>query len=311
MRASRTFAVFARAATRRAAAVRLEALGRTRTFRAYDAGDDTLVMETGVWRAPGTRAAVLVVAKRALKRGARGHLATVTTGNHAVAAVPLLQGRLWDLADVPPARRSETLRRKIVCANVAADGRLVVSPRDVPRPAVRAAVAWLTGAAGFAREDVTEAGARSVAACRTGMASALRYYHGANGVHWLAYPDFHRMTELAADDFARFGECLREIAGTFEGHRTSFLRTRKPCGLHEVELFGISRAAAARMTPALERLAGCVARHAVTAARAAERMARIDAAYKAHLARPALADEHSEEFAAALAPLLAAGGRTR
>ena len=78
---------------RRAATVTTRATGRRRTFTAYDLGEDTFVFEKGVWTDLDAHASVLLARKSDLRHGARGHVMTVTTGNHSVAALPLLQGQ--------------------------------------------------------------------------------------------------------------------------------------------------------------------------------------------------------------------------
>ena len=141
-------------APRRAAAVVTRAMGRRRLFHAYDVGDDTFVFEKGVWLHLDAHASVLVVAKRDLRHnGGPGYVMTVTTGNHSVAALPLLQGQLWDLCRLSSARRGETMMYGVLCANVVG-GKLEISQRDVPCRRLAAADDWLTGTLGFACGDV-------------------------------------------------------------------------------------------------------------------------------------------------------------
>ena len=82
-------------ASRRLGVVTTRAMGRRRLFHAYDAGDDTFIFEKGVWRNLDEHASVLMAMKRDLRAAARrGHVMVVTTGNHSVGALPLLQGQL-------------------------------------------------------------------------------------------------------------------------------------------------------------------------------------------------------------------------
>ena len=76
--------------TRLAGQVKTVSMGRERVFEAYNLGDDTFVFERGVSARLAERPSVLVVDRRWLRRRGRGKVMTVTTGNHAVAAMPLL-----------------------------------------------------------------------------------------------------------------------------------------------------------------------------------------------------------------------------
>jgi hypothetical protein len=103
---------------RRPGLVTTVAMGRTREFCAWDVGDDTFVFEKGVSNHLEERPSVLVVAKRDLWSKHPGRVFTITTGNHSVAAFPLLDGRFWRLARIPSARRGDVLMHSILCANV-------------------------------------------------------------------------------------------------------------------------------------------------------------------------------------------------
>ena len=89
---------------RRPELVATRAMGRRRVFHAYDLVDDTFVFEKGVWTDLDAHASVLLARKSDLRHGARGYVMTVTTGNHSVAALPLLQGQFWDLSRIPVLR---------------------------------------------------------------------------------------------------------------------------------------------------------------------------------------------------------------
>ena len=312
-------------APRRAAAVVTRAMGRRRLFHAYDAGADTFVVETGVWRHLDAHASVLIAAKRDLRHnGGPGYVMTVTTGNHSVAALPLLQGQFWDLCRLASARRGETMTHGVLCANVVG-GRLEISQRDVPCRRLAAADDWLTQALGFANGDVvmTERNEQTLdhfrrrgqewrvkplawteremsaalAASRKRLSTDIRYYHGSRGVHFLSYAEFHRLCERATGDFPAFRAGLHELVSVFEGHETSFLRQHKYHGHHEVELFGLRRGVAReRLVPELELLMEKIELRRISEADAAARAGELDALFKSLLTRPELADDASKAF---------------
>ena len=273
---------FKREWRRRPTSVVTRAMGRDRVFRAYDLGEDTFVFERGVWKGLDEHASVLMADKSVLRRGTSGHVITVTTGNHSVAALPLLGGLFWDLAKVPQNRRGEVMMHSVLCANVVA-GKLEISQRDVPCRTLTEMDGWLTGKLGFPlgsvvmleRNDVTLDHYRSLgqewrvkplawtesemkvalAASRKRISTALRYYHAVKGVHFLTYPDFHAFAALAETDWTAFRGQLRELVSVFEGHEASFTRMLKYHGHHEIEFFGLSRGVALeRIVPKLELL---------------------------------------------------------
>ena len=312
-------------ASRRPGAVETRAMGRRRLFHAYDVGADTFVFERGVWRHLDAHASVLIAAKRDLRHhGGAGHVMTVTTGNHSVAALPLLQGQFWDLCRLAAARRGETMTRGVLCANVV-EGRLEISQRDVPCPRLAAADDWLTRTLGFSSGDVVMVErneqalehfrrrgeewrvrplawtaremSAALAASRKRISTDIRYYHGSRGVHFLSYAGFHRLCEQAARDFPAFRAGLHELVSVFEGHETSFLRQHKYHGHHEVELFGLRRGVALeRLVPELELLMEKIELRRISEAAAAARAAEIDALFKSLLTRPELADDTSKAF---------------
>ena len=249
---------------------------------------------------------------------------TVTTGNHSVAALRLLQGQSWDLSRIPVAKRGDVMMRAILCGNVV-DGKLELSQRDVPCRLLVELDGWLTGTLKFALGDVVMLERTSEAlehyrrrgqewrvkplawteremsvalrASRKRISTDLTYYHSSRGVHFLSYTDFHAFAELARTDFPRFREQLRELTSVFEGHATSFLRQPKLHGHHEVELFGLSRGVAlARLVPELEKLMEKIVLRRTTQEAVAVRIAEIDALYKSLLTRPELADDGSDAF---------------
>jgi hypothetical protein len=116
---------------RRGRPVKTTAMGRERVFDAFDVGEDTYIVERGVASKLSERPSVLLTEKKDLGLKGRGRVMTLTTGNHSVAAFPLLDGRFWKLSRLHPSRRSETLSRAIICANVVNDT-IEISQRDVP-----------------------------------------------------------------------------------------------------------------------------------------------------------------------------------
>lgn len=314
-----------RTATRRPDRVVTRAMGRRRYFRAYDSGPDTFVFEKGVWMHLDAHASVLIVAKRDLRHnGGPGYVMTVTTGNHSVAALPLLQGQFWDLCRLNSQRRGEAMVYDVLCGNVV-DGKLELSQRDVSCERLVAADAWLVGTLKFATQDVvmverndqtleyfrrrgeewrvkplawTEREmSAALAASRKRISTDIRYYHGTRGVHFLSYAEFHRLVEQARTDFASFRAGLHELVSVFEGHETSFLRQPKFHGHHEIELFGLRRGVALeRIIPSLEMLMEKIELRRISEPEAAAGAAEIDALYRALLTRPGLADDTSPDF---------------
>ena len=317
-----------RTAVRRPDKVVTQAMGRRRFFRAYDFGDDTVVFERGVWTGLDAHASVLLVDKADLRRGAKGHLVTVTTGNHSVAALPLLGGKFWDLANVPAAKRGETLMHSVLCANVVG-GKLELSQRDVPVAKLVKLDDWLTGTLGCSLADVvmadrnpltiehyrrrgqewrvkplawTESEMRvALDASRKKISTDVTYYHNARGVHLLSYPEFHRFAALAGSDWPLFCASLREMVSVFEGNQVSFMRFPKYHGHHEIELFGVKRGEAIiHIVPELEKLMEGIVLGRTRQQAAAARIMEIDSLFKSMLARPEFADEASAKFTSTL-----------
>ena len=320
----RLLARLRRDGVRRRTAVSTRAMGRPRTFHAYDIGDDTFVFEKATWRDLAEQASVLLAEKKSLRQGGHGHVMTITTGNHSVAALPLLQGQFWDLAHIPTAKRGDALMHDVLCANIV-DGKLEISQRDVPVQTLTALDAWLTETLKFPLGDVVmveridttlehyrqlgqewrvkplawteQEMSVALAASRKGISTSLQYYHGSRGVHFFSYSDFHRFAQMAATDFQKFRACLRELTGVFEGHSMSFMRQLKVHGHHEIELFGLRRGdALERIVPEMERLMEQIVLRRITPPAAAERIAEIDAIYKSLLTRAEFADDTSKVF---------------
>ena len=309
---------------RRAGSVRTRAMGRERTFHAWDLKDDTFIFEDGIKSHLGEHASVLMVEKSALKRGAKGRVLTITTGNHSVAAIPLLGGQFWSLSKLSPAKRGKTLVDSVLCANVVGR-RIEVSQRDVPTRKLVALDRWLVSDLGFGLEDVqmverndmtlthfrqlgqewrvkplawTPAEMRAaVNGSRKRISTRVRYYHSAKGVHFLSYSDFSAFVARARDDYDEFVKELREMTGVFEGSRESFLRQTKFHGHHEIELFGLPRGYAIHyIVPLMERVMESITLGRIGGEEAAVQMEEIASQVRAQMTRPTLTDDKSPDF---------------
>lgn len=309
---------------RRPEAVKTVSMGVARTFDAYDLGDDTFIFERGIGARLSARASVLVVEKAALRRRAKGRVLTLTTGNHAVAAFPLLDGRFWKLSTLKSAVRGDVLMHRVLCANVTGDT-IEISQREVPTAALVKGDEWLVGTVGFSFADIvmgerneatlefyrrlgqewrvkplawTENEMRvALAAAKKRIGTSLVYYHSARGVHWLTYPEFLRFSALAESDPAAFLRGLKELVGVYEGNRVSFMRQPKYRGHHEIEFFGLLRGVASeRLVPEIERLMEAVALGRLGQLGVIQKVQEIVGLYRTLLARPALADETSKDF---------------
>ena len=309
---------------RRPGAVKTVAMGVARTFDAYDVGDDTFVFERGIGARLSARASVLIVEKGVLRRRAKGRVLTLTTGNHAVAAFPLLDGRFWRLSALKADARGDVLMRQVLCANVTGDT-IELSQREVPTAALVRADGWLVSTVGFSFADIvmgerneatlehyrrlgqewrvkplawTEGEMRvALAAAKKRIGTSLSYYHSARGVHWLTFPEFQRFSALAESDPAAFLRGLKELVGVYEGNRVSFMRQPKYRGHHEIECFGLLRGvAASRLVPEIERLMEAVALGRLGQLGVIQKVQEIVALYRSLLARPALADAESKDF---------------
>ena len=309
---------------RRPGLVRTVSMGRERTFHAWDVGADTFVFEDGISSRLSEHPSVLIVAKGDLCRRAHGRVMTVTTGNHSVAAFPLLDGRFWGLSHLPSVRRGEVLMTRILCANIV-NGTLETSQRDVPSKVLYAIDDWLLGTVGFAMNDVVM-GDRNVltlehyrrcgqewrvkplawtenemkvalAASKKRISSRLTYYHSTRGVHFLSFPEFRRFVALAETEPEEFVRGLKELVTVYEGNRTSFTRLPKYRGHHEIELFGLRRGTALeRIIPEMERLMESVALGRIGQLGIIQKANEIAALYESQLSRPELADETSSVF---------------
>ncbi len=301
----------------------LKTMGHERVFYGYDWGGDTYVFEKDVWKNLENHSPVLLARKQDLVRGASSRILTLTTGNHTVAAIPLLSGLFWNLGRVSPSQRSKVLQSYIVCANVV-NGVIEVSQRDVHTDLITQADGWLQSI-GFGLDEIimaerTDATLEyyrrigqewrikplawtrremdaALRASRTRINSALKYYHSAKGVHFLSYSDFHTLHEVLATDYSKFVECLRELVSIYEGDVRSCMRALKFHGHHEIELFGLRRGVASeRLVPELEELMEGIALKRLTQEEVAARLTVIDSGFRVALERPEFADDTSPDF---------------
>ena len=313
-----------REARHKPAHVTLKSMGRTRVFMGYDWGSDTFVFEKDVWTNSDAHIPMLIVRKRDLVRGTNGYILTLTSGNHTVAAMPLLSGQFWNLGRVASAQRSKILASSVVCANVIGGGSVEISQRDVSTALVTAADDWLQSL-GFSLDEIVMAERTDATlelyrrqgqewrikplawtrremelalnASRTRINTSLRYYHSAKGVHFLSYVEFHKLLDVVRNDYPQFIECLREMVSIFEGDVRSCMRSPKFHGHHEIELFGLRRGdALLRLVPDLEKLMEGIVLKRLSQGEVAERLAMIDALFRTSLERPELADESSDDF---------------
>lgn len=310
---------------RRASAVKTVAMGRERLFEAWDIGHDTYIFEKAVGTKLADHPSVLITEKKSLKPKAKGHVFTMTTGNHSVAAFPLLDGRFWKLSNLPSESRGDTLMHAILCANVVNDT-IEISQRDVPAKTLFAADDWLmSSAVGFTmgdivmgdRNDVTIEHYRqlgqewrvkplawtlneinvALAASKKRISTKLSYYHSMKGVHFLSYSEFKRFTELASTDCDQYLKGLKELVGVYEGNKTSFTRMIKHRGHHEIEFFGLRRGVALeKLVPEIEKLMEAIVLGKIGRLGVIQRAEEILALFASLLNKPEYADETSKRF---------------
>jgi len=309
---------------RRPKTVTATSMGVTRTFEAYDIGPDTFIFERGILARLKERPSVLIVEKSQLRRRGRGRVFTMTSGNHAVAAFPLLDGRFWKIANLPSERRSEVLMHSILCSNVV-NGVIETSQREIPTVDLVRHDQWLLETVGFSLAEVvmgernesaldhyrrlgqewrvrplawTESEMRvALAASRKRMGSKIGYYHSARGVHLLSFTEFARFAGLAESDPEAFVRGLGELVGVYEGNSTSFVRMPKYRGHHEIEFFGIRRGAAFdTLVPELEHLNETIRLGQIGQLGIIQRAQETVAVFRALLSRPEFADESSKAF---------------
>ena len=322
------------AAERRAETVTVSAWGKERTFVCFDLFDDSFVLEDGIWDRLENRDPVVLVSKAALSPSpdaatARvfGNVMTVTSGNHAVASVPLLDGRLWGFSTLPPEAQPDVMARKLVCANCVGDT-FEISQRGASTADVVEMDEWLL-ALGYPMRRVVLADrvdetlefysrrgqewrikplawttGEMEAALRGAVArihSPIRYYHNVKGVHFLTFRNFERWGELARTDFPGFLSGLSELCGTDRDQPTPNLLIPKFQSHHEIEFFGVPPGVAERtLVPAAmdlwRHVSAADPADPRTAADATERFEALRETFRSLLADPALADEGSPKF---------------
>ncbi len=325
MGAIRTFlSRIRKSGVKRQGCVSTVSMGRPREFEAWDIGEDTFIFEKGIDRHLEEHPSVLLVEKSDLRRKAKGRVMTMTTGNHSVAAFPLLDGRFWHLSGLTSMKRGDVLMHCILCANVVNDA-IDISLRDVPAKRLFRTDEWLRGQVGFRMPDVvlgerndatlehyrrlgqewrvkqlawTENEMRvALAASKKRISSSVVYYHSARGVHFLSFSEFSRFAALASTDFEAFVKALREMVSVYENNTYSFTRLPKYRGHHEIELFGLQRGVGIeRLVPELEKLMEQIALGRASQDEVVRRMDAIRGLYESLLARPELADENNRAF---------------
>lgn len=318
------FARVKKTGVRRKVEVKTVAMGRERVFQAWDCGEDTFVFERRILEHIGERPSVLIVPKASLTNRRKGWVMTVTTGNHSVAAMPLLDGRFWKLSHLPMMKRGEALMRDVLCCNIV-DGRIEASQRDLTSKKLCAADDWLLGKVGFTMADIVMAdrnevtlehyrsigqewrikplawteGAMRVAlgAARKRIASKLNYYHSTRGVHFLVLSEFKKFAAMAESSPDDFTTALRELVSVYDGNRYSFTRMPKFRGHHEIEFFGLRRGVSLeRLVPELEKLMEAIVLGRADNAEVARRASSAVAIYESLLTSPEIADESSKAF---------------
>ncbi|MBO5905646.1 MAG: hypothetical protein J6Q84_04425 [Kiritimatiellae bacterium] len=309
---------------KRSTKVKTVAMGRERVFEAWDIGHDTYIFEKLVTSHLSDHPSVLIVEKRVLKSRTKGRVFTMTTGNHSVAAFPLLDGRFWKLSNLPSQRRGETLMYSILCANVVKDT-IEISQREVPAKILFAADEWLMDTVGFSMRDIVMGDRNDVtiehyrqlgqewrvkplawtineinvalAASKKRISTKLTYYHSMKGVHFLTYPEFKKFTDLARTNCDEYLKGLKELVGVYEGNKTSFVRMPKHRGHHEIEFFGLRRGIALeKLVPEVEKLMEAIALGKIGQLGIIQRAEEILVLYSLLLNKPEYADERSKLF---------------
>lgn len=314
-----------KAGKRRPETVKTVAMGREREFAAWDIGDDTFIFEKGIANHLNEHPSILIAEKSSLRRKTPGWVFTMTTGNHSVAAFPLLDGRFWKFSRVPKLKQGDVLMKEILCSNVI-NGKVEISQRDVSSKRLYKADEWLlSNKVGFGLGDVvmgdrndvtldhyrqigqewrikplawTEAEMKvELAGSKKRISTKTRYYHSTKGVHFMSFTAFRQFAALAATDMEAFVKELRELVSVYEGNQYSFTRQPKLRGHHEIELFGLRRGVAIeKIIPELERLMESIALGRIEQDAIVRRIGEIVALYESLLSTPELADENSKAF---------------
>lgn len=318
---------------KRPSVVTSESWGQRRTFVAYDFDDDTFVFEEGIWDRLSNKDPVVIIPKRDLLPALAasgnpiyGNVLTVTSGNHAVAALPLLKGQFWDLAEIPLADASSTLRHAAVCCNFVSNT-LEISQREVSTQRIVDADNWLQGldismdrVLLSDRVDTTldeyrrrgqEWRIRPLAWTQDEMVQAIQatrhtfdpqgllYYHNVKGVFFITLANLTAWCQAAASRPDYFRDRIRILVSPSPADGASFLRRPKFATHHEIEFFGVSpKAARVRLIPLIEEIYSASA--TLTPDQLAARMSAFLDEFRALLVSPELADESSAPFVESL-----------
>lgn len=315
-------------ARRKDGLISIESGGHARQFIAFDWGTDTFILERELLKARPTRAPVLIVPKKRLGRTHQGgYVMTATTGNHSVAAIPLLGGLFWNLGRIPERLRSEVLREHVLCCNIVGEA-IELSQRDVAIETLHAADDWLRGL-GWPLERIVVAERLDTAieyyrrlgqewrikplawtreemdialrASRARIHSCLNYYHSVKGVHLLTCSEFASLAARARDDFPAFNAALEELVKPLDERGIGAMREPKFRNHHEIELFGVHGDQSLNViVPQLEALHHDLAAGACTQEHCLARLERIAQVFRRSLENPAFADETSELFVSSM-----------
>ena len=309
---------------KRPSKVKTVAMGRERVFEAWDLGDDTYIFEKSVASHLKDHPSVLITEKKALKPKVKGRVFTMSTGNHSVAAFPLLDGRFWKISTLPSQSRSEVLMYSILCANVVNDT-IEISQREVPAKTLFLADDWLMDTVGFSMRDIVMGDRNDVtiehyrqlgqewrvkplawtineinvalAASKKRISTKLSYYHSMKGVHFLTYPEFKCFSDLAGTNCEEYLRGLKELVGVYEGNKISFARMPKYRGHHEIEFFGLRRGVALeKLVPEIEKLMETAVLGKIGQLGIIQRSEEILAIFASLLNKPEYADEDSKLF---------------
>lgn len=258
-------------ATRRPTTIQLTAWGRKRTFCCYDLYDDSFIFEEGIWDHLQNKDSIVIIPKTALldpgtsNRRVIGNILMLSTGNHAITALPLLSGEFWDFPNPSDERRAEVMQHEMVSANYVGDT-IEISQRGIPTTSVIEADEWLQGLGcpmnkivildrvnetldhysrrgqewrvkplAWTMEEIENALRGSIAR----MHSCIRYYHNVKGVHFLTFPDLINWGSKIESDYPEFLQGLTELAATRSDAPQGNLLLKKYHDHHEIEFFGL------------------------------------------------------------------------